>query len=344
MNIPGNYKIIHQNIETDQYLVLNEITNEVCLLKLLKNYDINVYKKLKGITSIHIPKIYEILEDNDELMVIEEYINGDTLEDRLLKNALDNSQKQKILLELCDSLELLHKAPYPIIHRDLKTTNIMLTKEGVIKLIDYDAAKIYHDGNSKDTVLLGTPSVAAPEQYGFAQSDVRTDVFAMGKLIDKFFPNDRKYKPIIQKATRLDPQDRYQNIKELRNALTGNRSGNFINRLLTPPGFRTFNWLHMVPAIVYYFFTIAMVYGVTFMSENSHYWSFGRRMYYFFQTLLVFLSIVDIEFQWTGIWEKVPFVKSKDTITHVLSGIGYWIIIVILCRLSNDYLVDILFP
>ncbi len=344
MKIPEFYKVIHQDNSTNHYLVLNEITNEVCLLKILKNYDKGVFFYLKSINSNSIPRIYDLLEDNGELMVIEEYIKGDTLEDLLIRNALTDTDKKKILLELCDCLDVLHKAPKPIIHRDLKTTNIMRTNDGVIKLIDYDAAKVYHEGSSKDTVLLGTPDVAAPEQYGFAQSDARTDIYAMGKLISRLFPDNNYMKKIATKATNLDPRDRYQTIAELRNALNGNNSTNFISKILVPPGFRTGTWWHMLIAIPYYLTSIFIIIVACFGNMSKHNWPIGRFFFFLIETTIIFFSIVDLEFNWTGLWAKFPYVKSKEKTQHIIAGIVIWLIIVILFRLANAYLVDLIFP
>ena len=66
--------------------------------------------------------------------------------------------------EICDGLLFLHAAEPPIIHRDIKAENILIDRTGCVKIIDYDAAKMYHKGKNRDTVLIGTEGSAAPEQ------------------------------------------------------------------------------------------------------------------------------------------------------------------------------------
>ena len=89
------------------------------------------------------------------------------------------------------------------------------------KEIDYDAAKVFHRGKNEDTTLIGTVGRAAPEQFGFAQSDARTDVYSMGCLVRELLPNDKRFSGIIAKATAMDPKDRYQTVAELKGALSG---------------------------------------------------------------------------------------------------------------------------
>ena len=72
------------------------------------------------------------------------------------------------------------------------------------------------DKSKRDTVLIGTPGVAAPEQYGFAQSDVRTDIYSLDLLIKQLFPNDSKMLKISEKATKMDPNYRYSSVINLK--------------------------------------------------------------------------------------------------------------------------------
>ena len=92
-------------------------------------------------------------------------------------------------------------------------------------LVDFDAAKVYKSGESCDTVLLGTEGHAAPEQYGFAQSDPRTDVYGVGILAKEILPNKKPYSSIIQKATSMDPRFRYANTRQFKDALHGKNFG-----------------------------------------------------------------------------------------------------------------------
>ena len=96
-----------------------------------------------------------------------------------------------------------------------------------MKLIDFDASRFFKKGQSKDTVIIGTAGYAAPEQLGFAQSDERTDIFALGVLMNVMLtgehPTNKLYKgklrKVIEKCIQLDPQKRYKNVEELKKIL-----------------------------------------------------------------------------------------------------------------------------
>lgn len=172
-----------------QTLVMNETTGRIYLKKELEYFAPEVLHYLKQHKNRQIPELHDYQErDDGTVSVLEEYIQGDTLE-WILEDAkpgeFTETRMRAIVTELCKGLEFLHQADPPIIHRDLKASNIMIADDGRVLLIDYDAAKVYHDESHRDTVLIGTEGSAAPEQYGFAQSDARTDIYAMGVLLKR---------------------------------------------------------------------------------------------------------------------------------------------------------------
>ena len=117
------------------------------------------------------PRIYEVIEDSNQLIVLEEYISGTTLQQILdEQKVLKEEQVENIIRQLCSILLELHKAHPPIIHRDIKPSNIIISPDGVVKLIDMNAAKWNRNHSGRDTALIGTVGYAAPEQYGFASS------------------------------------------------------------------------------------------------------------------------------------------------------------------------------
>ena len=215
------YQEIYRYEGTDRSIVLDTTTDHVYLKKELSVYNREVFGFLKENRSPHIPEIHTFWEENGRLTVIEEFIQGETLSSLLDRHAPDRKETLRILRELCDGLEFLHKADPPIIHRDLKPSNVMIADDGTVKLIDYDAAKLFHPDESEDTVLMGTKGSAAPEQYGFGQSDVRTDVYGMGTLIRRMAPENARLQRVAARATELDPDNRYQSIAELRRAVSG---------------------------------------------------------------------------------------------------------------------------
>ena len=164
-----------RTIDDKKSIVLDTSNGLLYFKKILSVYNISVFSWLRENKNPKIPQIKSFRQDGDQLIVIEEFIQGKTLDEKL-EEGISFSEKKRILMDICEGLTFLHGAKPPIIHRDLKASNIMLTEDGNVKIIDYDAAKIYVKNEKSDTVLIGTHGIAAPEQYGFAQSDARTDI------------------------------------------------------------------------------------------------------------------------------------------------------------------------
>lgn len=207
-------------------IVRDQASGRLFYRKQLETYNPEVFAWLKGHKSRFVPRIEAFWQVGADLVVIEELIQGNTLE-HILEEAeqgvpggeLPFSERIRILLELCDGLAFLHGAQPPIIHRDLKPANIMITDDGLVKIIDYDAAKLYVSGQKRDTQLIGTQGTAAPEQYGFAASDARTDIYAMGKLLERMLPGNTDAARIAAKAAHMDPARRYSSAAQLREAI-----------------------------------------------------------------------------------------------------------------------------
>ena len=184
-----------------------------------------------------IPQISGVIENENYVCVIQEYIEGKNL------NALVDQfgpypadYVVSLAKQICAFLAYIHSFHPPYIYRDMKPANIFLQSNGYIKIIDFGIMRTYKPGKMKDTVALGTRGYAAPEQYGTAQSDPRTDIFGLGVTMyflltgdDPRNPNFNGMKPIralnpsipkgmeyiIEKCTRIDPNQRYQSAGEL---------------------------------------------------------------------------------------------------------------------------------
>lgn len=209
-------------------LYLDEITGRIWLEKTRDIYSLPVYEWLADHRSIHIPEILDFYEQDGDLHVFEEFVQGQTLEE-LLQDPdsslhLSAYLRKQILLGVCEAVRFLHSAVPPIIHRDIKPSNIMLNPDNVVKLIDFDAAKFADPTEQQDTTLIGTHGVAAPEQYGFGSSSERTDIYAIGVLIRTLFPDDPRFLRIAAHATRLEPQQRYHSVQELEIAIRNIRN------------------------------------------------------------------------------------------------------------------------
>ena len=197
-------------------LAYDKAGKQICIIKQRQLSSINLYYKLKEIKNKYVPEIYRLMKFDGTLFVVEEYIDGRTLAD-ILKYDTDISENlaTDILRQICECLKNLHAEN--IIHRDIKPSNIMLTKNGNIKFIDFGISRISKIDGDSDTEKLGTRGYAPPEQYGFGQTDARSDIYALGITIKRLIgKNYHGYlNEIISRCTAIDPADRYESVSAL---------------------------------------------------------------------------------------------------------------------------------
>ncbi len=314
------------------YLVQHIESHRMFVEKHLTVYHKAVFESLVNAPIHNIPRIYELVEDNLQLIVIEEYFDGVTLASQLEKGPLSESEAVKITCALCDIVEQLHSRTPPIIHRDIKPSNIILTEDGDVKLVDLDAAKPYEGTADRDTQLIGTTGYAAPEQYGFGSSDVRTDIYAIGVLMAEMvhgsfsrsqltnWPYDR----IAEKCTRIDPALRFSSVKEVRSALAKLDSGQsgrsakpkrFIRWL--PPGFRTLNPLYMVLMGLWYVLAVSISLSpeIEHASETE---LILNRIFF----IIAFLLSTFFAGNYMDIWQRVGITKIKSLYLKIPAIIG----------------------
>ncbi len=326
------YTEIYSFDNSNKCLLINEETNEIYIKKRLDVYNESVISFLKNNNNIHFSKIIDYREEDNQLIVIEEYIQGETLHKYIENHSLTNKEKEKIIIDICDGLYFLHTAEPPIIHRDLKPSNILIDKDNIVKIIDYDAAKVFKKGLKRDTVLIGTPGVAAPEQYGFAQSDVRTDIFSLGLLIKELFLNDSKMLRIADKATKMDPNDRYSSVINLKSDI---QNPSLKLALLPIPGFRTNNLLHKIISILGYGYIIYLSLSTDININNKP----ATGLILIINRLCILfmlLSIVDLIFDWTHFYHNFPWIYSSNKKKRIIAkAIGVVVIFFIFALIAS---------
>lgn len=212
-------KLLKQSEKSTVHLVRKQNEGQLFIRKELKGKH-PVYAALQTNTHPYLPRLYEVILSDGSMTVIEEYIEGSAVGGF----ELSNRQFLNIVKDLCCVLDFLHEKG--IIHRDVKPSNILFAKDGHIRLIDFDAARMPKEDLDQDTIQLGTRGYAPPEQYGFSQTDERADIYAMGITMEKLLgQNARKlrYKKIISKCTNLDPNKRYRTVKQVENAFSHKR-------------------------------------------------------------------------------------------------------------------------
>lgn len=185
-------------LKENVYVVRHKQTGKIYVKKYVDKKLIPIYKKLQQIHDHHIEKIHDHAADNEKGIIITEYISGMTLQEYIEDKG--------------------------IIHRDINTNNILISNDGIVKLIDFNIARQKKQAQGADTSILGTVGYAAPEQYGFLQTDERTDIYAIGVLwnvlLTGHLPSEQRYAcgplgMIIQRCTEMDNRQRYHNVQEI---------------------------------------------------------------------------------------------------------------------------------
>lgn len=225
--IKTEYKFVKalKNSELSKVLVYKHKENGRKIIVRHIRDGVDVYEKMLEIKSENLPIIYEVAQGTEDAIVLEEYISGMTIGDVLQSGVYSEDGVKEVVKQVCRGLGTLHY--YGIIHRDIKPDNIMISESGQVKLIDFNASRIYKTNEQQDTRILGTTGYAAPEQYGLNQTDVRTDIYALGVLINIMLTGEHpskilcngKFRKIVKKAVNINPNDRYQNCLELEEAL-----------------------------------------------------------------------------------------------------------------------------
>ncbi len=151
---------------------------------------------LAGLKHTNLPAIYDYFTDAGHWYVVMEFIKGQTLETHLNNRSVSLENTLAVGVQLCTVLDYLHTRQPSIIFRDLKPANVMLTSEGHLYLIDFGIARHFKPGQTKDTIALGSPGYAAPEQYGKAQTTPRSDIYSLGALLHHMLTgNDPSFTP-----------------------------------------------------------------------------------------------------------------------------------------------------
>lgn len=204
-------------------------------LYIAKCYDKTIFKAietekiLRQLNHDGLPSFYCSYSNEKMFCHIRSYIEGIPLSDYAADHELSQEEVVGICLKLADILIYLHEQTPPVIHRDIKPDNIIVREDGSIVLIDFDIARTFKNGDDTDTIFFGTKGYAPPEQYGFSQTDCRSDIYSFGVLL-RFLLTDsvrenkkiRVYPPlrkIIDKCTAFAPEDRYANMQQVKKAL-----------------------------------------------------------------------------------------------------------------------------
>lgn len=233
------YECLKESEDSSTFLVKETATGILCVLKWGRNRqteflrnEMEIMKKMADRKLSGIPKAYRIFEENGKVYLVREYIEGMSLAQMVLqKGGISEAEICRISRKICQTAEQFQNPDEPMIHRDIKPENIVVTPGGEVVFIDFGTMRSYKKDGSRDTFVVGTRGTAAPEQYGYTQTDQRTDVYAIGQTMlymvsESYEMNQlsecavsRRMKKIIEKACSFEPDKRYGDAAQLRRAV-----------------------------------------------------------------------------------------------------------------------------
>ncbi|MFP4497595.1 MAG: serine/threonine protein kinase [Vulcanimicrobiota bacterium] len=205
--------------------------------EVLQEHFKNEAQLLARISHPNLPRVIDYFSHGQIHYLVEEFVDGTTLLEIVNKGKLPVKRVIPVAMQLAETLVFLHNQG--IVYRDLKPDNVMVEPLGTIKLIDFGIARIYKAGKMQDTIVMGTPGYAPPEQYGTSQTDVRADVYSLGALLHHLVtgkdPRENPFnfdppsalniviptylESVIMKALSMKAEDRYPNMKAMRESL-----------------------------------------------------------------------------------------------------------------------------
>ncbi len=288
--------VLSSTPKCETILAMNIDTNQVVVFKSMEKHAYDVYEKLIKLNNFNVVKVEDCFMHDDKCIAVEEFINGIRLSD-ILADKIDIKLIADYIRQICNGLKDVHELG--IVHRDLQPKNIVITSENNLKIIDFDIARIKKENASNDTELWGTAGYAAPEQFGFAQTDERSDIYSLGVIIDEMIKpyaesvnvilngeeqkSITKLSKISKKCKEMDPENRYKSIEEILKQLrmlqrkenledksiAYEEKMNLDNVIRTIPGYRSKNKIYMFLATAIYSFLIYMFFVVGSNMENT---------------------------------------------------------------------------
>lgn len=337
-------------------LMRNKDTGELVVKKEMGKESFSVYSLLKSIKNKNLIKVLECFRDEDKTIEIEEYVNGKRLDDYFREKKATLEQVVDVGIALCEGLAPMHKLN--LVHRDIQPKNIIITNEGSLKIIDFDISRKENENATHDTTLLGTVGYAAPEQYGFAQTTNRSDIYSIGAVL-KELSSFSELDKIIAKCMEMDPANRYENVEQLENELekvkgqaerknndfgsssyndmefgteTNNGESDELPKITlkyfikTIPGFRRGNFIFMIIAIMMYGMILCAPYSVFIEYKyNTQLQRVIGGIFYMLGCIIPYMYFANIG----DIARRLPPRQFNSRLSRILYQIGVGLLIMI---------------
>lgn len=344
--------LLGENNDRKTWLVRQKNSNKIFVLKEIEIENISIYESLQYIKNRHLAAVKNIIEIENKAVVIEEYISGDILADKIENKNITKEDAVDYTCQLFEVLSELEKVN--IVHRDITPKNILISSDNVVKLIDFGISRKTKEGRTKDTTILGTAGYAAPEQFGFMQTDIRSDIYSAGVVFHEMLtgkmPEGNKcicydYKEFIQKCINISPENRFQTAcqayKELMknyihyDAKLNENAVKFTNSAYKTtgkqdtasvkkdydyskmPGFRSGAlWKKILGVCVYVFLVTVMAVGFEKCKGNTQ-----AVMYECAAAFMYVFSTVVIAGNYKNWYNRMPIYKDMDSVVKMFSRV-----------------------
>ncbi|MDO4301090.1 MAG: serine/threonine-protein kinase [Clostridia bacterium] len=329
--------------KNDKVHIVKDIRDKsIWVKKEIDEHSLYAYNKIKGNADRNIACVRNVLCCEEKYYVIEEYINGIDLKHIVEKNGpMELTDVQNIMCQVCDGISCLHKNN--VIHRDITPSNIMISVDGTIKLIDLGISRIRNNYKNKDTTIMGTVGYASPEQYGFNQTDITSDIYSCGVLMNFMLtgelPDVCMYKGkmdyILKGCMKMNPNARYESAEELK-VMIKNYSPSK-SKFLKLPGFRSNKlWKKAVSIIMY--MVLLLVVFVLFMALAEGNVNDAFECIYVFTALGVpFLLMTDYVYY----LEHIPFFANQNRRLRKIWGVVLGIVVYMMFLCLNKFYLHI---
>ncbi len=330
--------------KTDKVVLVKRKTDEKIYVRKQINLEaVPVYNRLKNVVNRNMARIYDVACDGTKGSVIEEYINGITLAEYMEQvGILKETEVCAMVLEVCNALSQIHNMG--IVHRDIKPENIMISNDGVMKLIDFGISRVVKEEQSRDTTILGTEGYAAPEQCGYAQTDERSDIYAVGVLMNKMLTGEMPTKclysaspmnDIIRRCIAMDAKNRFQTVQVLRKSVekvrqkisqnegVHNPAKTYVGIVRWLPGYMTDNIAINVIATIGYLFLLFASIG----SMQGYYCS-AKVFLLELLSVFIYLWVATVVAFNVGKWDRklYPFCNFPKPVMIVIRVIIWFVI------------------
>ena len=320
---------------------VRQLSGDTCLLSdaggtlfIQKAYPVQfaqTAEKLCTVKSDRLARALYFEQGSEHVYVIFEYTQGRCLSDILgEKGKLPARTARRVAGDVCDALTALHSAG--LVHRDVNPNNVIIKEDGSAVLIDLGIVREVKDKSKSDTVILGTPGYAAPEQFGFTQSDARTDIYALGVLINVMYTGTLPSQvlasgrpgEIVKKCTAIDARERFVSASDVKYFLFHERriGGRLDGMLSAVPGFRAGKGWHIVLAIILYLFAALVIYA-SYTTFDQH---ILLTLGWIFFPVVPYIFIFNI----FDVWERFPLTRgcsksTKHTVFYIAAAISCYI-------------------